>query len=480
MTASANAVDRATIFRTLFHDSQDGMYASTAGGRFVEVNRSLCTLLGYRREALLALPVERIYELPGERRRFIYEIEANGGVRGFHVRLKDSAGAIHPCTVDAVVWRTGVRDVDGYVGVIRNRPHGPASALFLDAEHFSLAARGSSDGLWEWDIRHKKARFSSRWKALLGYGNSDVGDSMDEWTTRIHARDMARFRETLARYLRRESPVFSCYHRLRHRNGQYLWMMARGVAEYLDTGAVARIAGSLTDVSGHMSTIEQLQAEETRLSTRNDQLERERELLARYFPEEVVERIRSNTDTTVAGGLSRAAVIYLKIKDSAGILASLDAQRFAHLLNDFTTDILDLVHSHRGSVNRVLGDSILITWGCPLAAPGDLGDCLRCALDIREYLKVFNDVRPEGVVEAVGVGMGLSYGTVFAGTLGSVRRMEYTILGAPVGSAQTLMQRAVETEHDILVGPEVVACANGSLEVKETTLPGAYSLVSVK
>lgn len=465
------------IFRTLFEDSQDGMYVSTASGRFIDVNKSLCLMLGYSRDELLAQDVESTYELSQERRRFIYEIETNGSVRNFHVRLKGGNGTIHHCSIDAVVWRTESRQTGGYVGTIKHRSvNGAATAFSFDDERFTLALRGSNDGLWEWDIRHKRVHFSQRWKTLIGYGNSEIGESMDEWFSRIHPADLQRFREALTRYLKRETPVFSCYHRLRHRDGHYLWMMGRGMAEYMDSGGVLRIAGSLTDVSGHISTIEQFKAQENQLSKRNERLERDRDLLSRYFPPELVQQICETNDTALKGTLTPAAVIYLKIKDAATLIDTLNPERFANFLNDFTTDILDLVYSHQGSVNRVLGDSILITFGCPVTTGHDLEDATKCALDIREYLKVFNDVRPEGMAQALELSMGMAYGNVFAASIGSVRRMEYTILGSAIGNAQALMELCVSTEFDILVGPEVFVLMNGSATIRETRLPGAYTL----
>ncbi|MBI3394905.1 MAG: PAS domain-containing protein [Spirochaetia bacterium] len=476
MSAQPNVPDN--VYRTLFLDSQAGMYISTTDGRFLDVNKSLCQMLGLTREALMDRAVESTYELPAERRRFTYEIESNGAVRNFDIRLKTSSNQTLLCTLDAVIWRDDQGAIGGYVGIIRGRSIGGGSPMFpFDDERFILAMRGSNDGLWEWNIRRKRAHFSQRWKALLGYANSEIGDSMDEWFNRVHPEDLPKFKHSLARYLKREAPVFSCYHRMKHRDGTYGWMMGRGVAEFSDSGTVVRIAGSLTDVSGHLSTIEQLKTQESALSKKNERLERDRELLSRYFPEELVERITEKDAAPLKSVTSRAAVIYLKLKDSIPILNALKAQRFAELLNDFSTDVLDLVYSHRGSVNRVLGDSILITFGCPVSSGTDVDDALECALDIRRYMRVFNDVRPEGLTQNLRVGMGLAYGGVFAGSIGSVRRMEYTILGPAVSTAQILMERTLASEYDILIGPDMAGTPAGTQAARPTELKNIYTVI---
>ena len=71
-------------------------------------------------------------------------------------------------------------------------------ALRESEERYALAARGTNDGLWDWDLRTQRVYFSPRWKAMLGYGESEIGDSPDEWLSRVHKEDRGPFEAELA------------------------------------------------------------------------------------------------------------------------------------------------------------------------------------------------------------------------------------------------------------------------------------------
>ena len=58
-------------------------------------------------------------------------------------------------------------------------------------ERYVLAVRGSNDGLWEWNLKNDQAYFSPRWKAMLGYDESEIGNHIDEWRKRIHPENRA-------------------------------------------------------------------------------------------------------------------------------------------------------------------------------------------------------------------------------------------------------------------------------------------------
>jgi PAS domain S-box-containing protein len=473
MRVDPGACRRDCGYRSFFDDCQDGMYVSSAEGRFLAANKSLCLMLGYSRDQLLALPVTKVYELPRERRRFVFEIEGSGAVRNFHIRLKGASGTILHCSIDAAVWRQGPKAM-GYVGIIRHRS--PASGFAESESSLELAMRGSNDGLWEWDVRRRKSFFSPRWKALLGYSISEIGEEMDQWYSRIHPEDLSRFKGALVKYIKRETAVFSCYHRMRRRDGQWIWMMGRGVGDFTDSGSLVRMAGSLTDVSGHLRTVEHLKREETALSIRNERLEKDRELLSRYFPEQMVAQICRRSDEPTKGSISHAAVISLKIRDSLDLMNTLGPERFADFLNDFTTDVLDLTHSNKGAVNRVLGDSILITFGCPVSSGDDLADCVSCAFDIVQHVRVFNDVRPDYMISPLEVSMGLAFGTVFSGSIGSIRRMEYTILGVAVSRAQAIMEAGAKLGEEVVSSAEIPLLLEGRLRARETPVKGLFAL----
>ena len=75
--------------------------------------------------------------------------------------------------------------------------------LKTSEERYALAARGTADGLWDWNLQDDRVFYSERWKAILGHKNAEIGDSPGEWYGKIHPEDIDRKRNINPTY-------FSC------------------------------------------------------------------------------------------------------------------------------------------------------------------------------------------------------------------------------------------------------------------------------
>jgi len=132
-------------------------------------------------------------------------------------------------------------------------------ALRESEERFALAARGVNDGLFDWDLANDSVFYSPRWKSMLGFGERDVGDSPREWLDRIHPDDRPPFRRHLDAHLAGDTEQLEFEHRMRDARGQYLWVLARGVAVRDRSGTPYRMAGSQTDITARKRAEHQLQ-----------------------------------------------------------------------------------------------------------------------------------------------------------------------------------------------------------------------------
>ena len=122
-------------------------------------------------------------------------------------------------------------------------------ALRESEARYALAARGTNDGLWDWDIPADQVYYSARWKAILGYEEGEIGTSPEEWSDRVHPEDAGRFLEDLAAHRRGGASHFECEHRLLHKDLTYRWMLGRGASVRDRDGKAVRMAGSLTDIT---------------------------------------------------------------------------------------------------------------------------------------------------------------------------------------------------------------------------------------
>jgi PAS domain S-box-containing protein len=123
-------------------------------------------------------------------------------------------------------------------------------ALQLAEERWNFALEGSGDGVWDWDARHNTMYFSPRWKQMIGFGDEEIGDSLEDWASRVHPDDLDGVMSELRRHLRGEAPVYQSEHRLRHRDGHDLWVLDRGkVVERDAQGRPLRLVGTRTDIT---------------------------------------------------------------------------------------------------------------------------------------------------------------------------------------------------------------------------------------
>ena len=116
-------------------------------------------------------------------------------------------------------------------------------------ERYTLAVNGANDGLWDWNLGTNEVYWSPRWKAMLGYEESEVGISPDEWLDRLHQNDWTRVRQSVAEHIAQGNGHYESEHRLRHRDGTFRWVLCRAAAIRDEAGLATRFAGSLTDIT---------------------------------------------------------------------------------------------------------------------------------------------------------------------------------------------------------------------------------------
>jgi PAS domain S-box-containing protein len=121
--------------------------------------------------------------------------------------------------------------------------------LLQSRERFELAVRGSQDGLWDWDLRTGDVYFSPRWKSILGYEDHEIPHRIEEWEQRLHPDERERVLAANRAHAQGLTPHYEYEYRLRHKDGSYRWILARGVALRDASGKAYRMAGSHVDVT---------------------------------------------------------------------------------------------------------------------------------------------------------------------------------------------------------------------------------------
>ncbi len=173
--------------------------------------------------------------------------------------------------------------------------------------------------------------------------------------------------------------------------------------------------------------------------------------LAPYLNDDLIRHLQLASPDPLVSGRRQVTVLFFDIRSSTSIAENTTPENFASFLSDILTDIMDLVCGCKGVVNKLLGDGLLAVFGAPVSSGNDAGNAVEAAIRIRDYLRTFNDVRPDFLAEPVRAGIGLTTGEVFAGLIGSVRMQEYTVLGDPVNLASRLQALTKQTGETILM-----------------------------
>ena len=160
--------------------------------------------------------------------------------------------------------------------LLRNLAHRDASeaALRTSEQRFDLAVRGTSDGLWDWDMIADTTWLSPRCCQLLGYASAtEFNADQDDYFNRIHPEDADGRAAALAQHLEEGKP-YDVQYRLRLQDGTYRWFRVRGEAIRDESGRPIRMAGSISDIHAHrmaeaalVEALESLRESEARLSS---------------------------------------------------------------------------------------------------------------------------------------------------------------------------------------------------------------------
>lgn len=122
-----------------------------------------------------------------------------------------------------------------------------------------LVFQGTNDGIWDLDLRTDQVYFSRRWKAMLGYRDDELENELEAWRSRIHPEDRKRVLQAVEDFLAGRTSTYRLVHRLRHKDGSYRWILARGAAAYGEDGQPYRMTGSHTDITDQKKTEANLQ-----------------------------------------------------------------------------------------------------------------------------------------------------------------------------------------------------------------------------
>jgi PAS domain S-box-containing protein len=241
-------------FRRAFDDAAIGMALVTLDGHWLQVNRSVCEIVGYTEQELLSSTFQDITHPDDLETDLNYARQLLAGeIRSYQMEKRYVHKQGH------VVWillsGSLVRDTQGkplyfiaQIQDISSRKRAEA-ALKESEERWQLALRGNNDGIWDWNVKTNEVFFSARWKEMLGYEEPEIANHIDEWAKRVYPDDLDWVVQVIQEHFAKKTPFYITEHRVLCKDGTYKWILDRGQALWDEEGNVLRMVGSHTDIS---------------------------------------------------------------------------------------------------------------------------------------------------------------------------------------------------------------------------------------
>ena len=207
-------------------------------------------------------------------------------------------------------------------------------------------------------------------------------------------------------------------------------------------------------------------------SSANERLEeaqRQRANLARFFSPKIVEQLVEIDVPLSTARRQHAAVLFADIIEFTAHVSGKPPERVIHLLRNVLGLLSEAVFSHQGSIDKFLGDGLIAVFGPPLAGPRDVTNAARCALEISDRLRRWNQENADTPEATIRVAVGIHYGEVIQGDVGTDKRLEFTVIGDTVNIASRVEAYCRALNAAVLVTGEFMQAllAEGSFDIAE-------------
>lgn len=243
-------------FSSTFESSAIGMGLLDSFGNWIKVNRSLCTMLGYSQEELLTLSFQEIThpddlfeDLDKAKKLFNREIESYNLEKRY---LTKSGKIIWINLIASAVWD----DQGQFKHFIAQMEEISLRKKFLDElqeqkNRLANVLEGTEVGTWEWNVQTGETLYNEKWAKILGYELEDLEPlSQETWLHFAHPDDIGLSNKKIQECFSRKTDFYECEYRMRHRNGNWIWILDRGkVMRWMPDGKPEVMFGTHSDIS---------------------------------------------------------------------------------------------------------------------------------------------------------------------------------------------------------------------------------------
>ena len=163
-----------------------------------------------------------------------------------------------------------------------------------------------------------------------------------------------------------------------------------------------------------------------------------RHVFQKYVPADVIDQYFRNPEAMLVGENRELVVLFSDIRSFTTISESLAPEKLVESLNSYFGRMVDIIMARRGIVDKYIGDAIMAFFGAPVGHPDDGIQAVQSALEMIDAVAEFNRQQLESGGPQFKTGIGINYGSVTVGNIGSERKMDYTVIGDMVNVASRI------------------------------------------
>jgi PAS domain S-box-containing protein len=241
-------------FTKLFESNPALMAISNVSDRKItDVNSSFLNRLGYERSEVINKTIAelKLFVSPEQQLNLRDELLKNGRVRDVETRIRCKDGSIiNGLFSGEIIDNFGVKS---YLTVLVDITEQVKLRYKVEEQRERLEniIEGTHLGTWEWNIKSGETVFNERWSEIIGYTLSELQPvSIDTWIKFAHPEDLQKSDELLHKHFAGETEYYEFESRMKHRNGEWVWVLDRGkVIEWDDAGNPVRMFGTHADIT---------------------------------------------------------------------------------------------------------------------------------------------------------------------------------------------------------------------------------------
>ncbi len=180
-----------------------------------------------------------------------------------------------------------------------------------------------------------------------------------------------------------------------------------------------------------------------------------RNIFQKYVPKDVIDTIFMNPEQMLVGDNRVVAILFSDIRSFTTISEGFMPDELVLALNRYFELMVDIIIGHGGVIDKYIGDAIMAFFGAPVKHEDDAYQALLAALEMQETLREFNKEQEKAGKPSFITGIGINYGVVTVGNIGSEKKMDYTIIGDMVNLGSRLEGLTKPYHQDVIFSESV-------------------------